>query len=413
MTLVLFGMAAVTKSWIRASHSSLIVINPDGSPVDAWHFFLRNAWILGHAQEMLPRYCIIALISFVYYRLYHDLRLLTPYLELIVNALVVLSILYSLVTFVPESGILGIVLGSISILVFYLNVFWLFPIWIKGSKRKACLFITLLLCIGYSLLASWCLDGGLYRYYQEAGEILLQPYASQKWLFIAGSLTVILSISSFYAYFRTKAGIGGMSLNLQLQAKEAELKLLKAQINPHFLYNTLNTLYATALEEDAPRTAESTVKLANLLRYMQEDMAKDFIPLKSEVEYLKDYISIQKIRCEVEPTVRTVFTGIERHVISPGLFIPFVENAFKYGIDPTQPSHLAISIICLESAISFTCANSFNEGYTIDYREKGFGIGIENTRRRLKLVYPENHTFEIEKSDRLFTVRISILDLGK
>jgi LytS/YehU family sensor histidine kinase len=154
------------------------------------------------------------------------------------------------------------------------------------------------------------------------------------------TLATVLSLT--YSYVRLKLINDQLIFNLKLGAKDSELQLLKSQVNPHFLFNTLNTLYATALEENAPKTAESTAKLANLLRYMQNDINKDFIPLENEIKYLEDYITIQKLRCEIEPQIETKFSNFENHQISPGLLIPFVENAFKYGIDPTKPSKLKV-----------------------------------------------------------------------
>lgn len=194
----------------------------------------------------------------------------------------------------------------------------------------------------------------------------------------------------------------------KLGAKESELQLLKSQVNPHFLFNTLNNLYATALEEDAPKTAESTAKLASLIRYMQEDINKDFIPLENEIKYLQDYIAIQKLRCAESPEIETVFKNIKDHSISPGLLIPFVENAFKYGIDPSKPSKLKVSIICDENRIKFECINSFDDNFKTYYKEQGFGIGIKNAMERLELVYPKKHTFSVLKEHNTFSVKMSI-----
>jgi LytS/YehU family sensor histidine kinase len=220
------------------------------------------------------------------------------------------------------------------------------------------------------------------------------------------TLATVLSLT--YSYVRLKLINDQLIFNLRLGAKDSELQLLKSQVNPHFLFNTLNTLYATALEENAPKTAESTAKLANLLRYMQNDINKDFIPLENEIKYLEDYITIQKLRCEIEPQIETKFSNFENHQISPGLLIPFVENAFKYGIDPTKPSKLKVSVICDETTIHFKCVNSYDDNSKTYYKERGFGIGITNTRQRLELVYAKKHIFEIVKENNMFSVNISI-----
>nr|WP_262916292.1 sensor histidine kinase [Aestuariivivens marinum] len=211
-------------------------------------------------------------------------------------------------------------------------------------------------------------------------------------------------VSLTYGYIRVKI----KNQDNILEAKESELSLLKSQVNPHFLFNTLNTLYSTALEENAKKTAQSTAKLASLIRYMQEDINKDFIPLESEVKYLKDYMNIQELRCAIAPQIETEFSNIENHTISPGLLIPFVENAFKYGIDPSKPSTLKVSVVCNENTINFECINSYNDAFKTYYKEQGFGIGIKNAKQRLELVYPKKHTFSINKTDHLFSVNMSI-----
>tara|TARA_R110002051_G_scaffold281538_1_gene343157 strand:- start:7359 stop:8075 length:717 start_codon:yes stop_codon:yes gene_type:complete len=225
------------------------------------------------------------------------------------------------------------------------------------------------------------------------------------YLFIWGlTLISILITSTYYGYLRLET----KKNKLKFANKESELNILKSQVNPHFLFNTLNTLYATALQENAPITAESTAKLANLIRYMQNDISKDFIPLENEIKYLEDYIYIQKLRCEITPNIETNFKNIEHHKISPGLLIPFVENAFKYGIDPNKPSSLNVSVIGTDNSIFFECINSFDDSFKTYYKEKGFGIGIENTKKRLALVYPKNHTLEVIKQNKIFSVKISI-----
>ncbi|MEC3908226.1 sensor histidine kinase [Tamlana sp. 2201CG12-4] len=215
---------------------------------------------------------------------------------------------------------------------------------------------------------------------------------------------VIWIVSFLYAYTRERIN----EKDSKLKSKESELQLLKSQVNPHFLFNTLNTLYSTALEENASRTAESTAKLANLIRYMQEDIIKDFIPLENEVKYLQDYIVIQKLRCAIIPEIDLQFSKIENHNISPGLFIPFVENAFKYGIDPSKPSKLSVSVNCIENIINFRCVNSYDENFKTYYKERGFGIGIKNAKERLELVYPKKHTLEVKKEKNMFLVKLSI-----
>lgn len=285
---------------------------------------------------------------------------------------------------------------------FYINTFFVVPILLK-YKRSAKFFVasfvwfSTLYCLFFLIPYSY---SGPFR--ERFLEIYFEPYYIFRIFVLAFAPTYLLSFIYGYIRFKIK------NQDKKLGAKESELQLLKSQVNPHFLFNTLNTLYATALEENAPKTAESTAKLANLIRYMQEDIDKDFIPLENEIKYLQDYIAIQKLRCAVEPKIETNFENIANKVISPGLLIPFVENAFKYGIDPSKPSKLVVSVICEESTIYFECVNSFNDDFKTYYKEQGFGIGIKNAKQRLELVYPKKHSFEVEKENNTFSVKINI-----
>lgn len=194
-----------------------------------------------------------------------------------------------------------------------------------------------------------------------------------------------------------------------LRNKEAELQQLRSQVNPHFLFNSLNTVYAFALKENNPKTAEYIAKLASLMRYLIEDMEKEYIPVEKEIEYIRDYINMQKIRSSVEHII-DIKVDIQQadFQIAPMLMIPFVENAFKHGMNPNKISELLISIQVAGQRFSFEIENSFDPDFKSFYKEKGFGIGIENVRQRLQYIYPGQHTFFINKADDRFTVKMTI-----
>ncbi len=194
------------------------------------------------------------------------------------------------------------------------------------------------------------------------------------------------------------------------RAKEAELMHLRSQVNPHFLFNTLNTLYAYALQEKSEKTAEPIAKLANMMRYMIEDMDKEYIPLQKEAGYINDYIKLQSIRSAVEHNIH-VNISIEPdadYVIAPMLFIPFVENAFKHGINPNKESLLHVDIKAQKGEVQFVIENSVDNNFEAFYKEKGFGIGIDNVTKRLEYIYPGKHNISIAKTEAKFMVIIKI-----
>lgn len=224
-------------------------------------------------------------------------------------------------------------------------------------------------------------------------------------------LFALLLIPAFsYHYIKGQLKLTeSMGFKLYRQ-KEAELAQLRSQVNPHFLFNTLNTLYAFALKEGSDKTAECIAKLANLMRFMLDDMKKESILLDREVSYIQDYIKLQSIRSAVEQDI-SISIDIDpekSYAIAPMLLIPFVENAFKHGVNPNKISQLRIDVTAKENTIQFVIENSLDDDFKAYYKEKGFGIGIENVKSRLEHIYPKRHTISIAKTKDKFIVIVSI-----
>jgi LytS/YehU family sensor histidine kinase len=169
-------------------------------------------------------------------------------------------------------------------------------------------------------------------------------------------------------------------------------------------------LYAFALTEGSDKTAECIAKLANLMRFMLDDMEKESILLSREISYIKDYVKLQSIRSAVEHdiSINVEMEEDKSYSIAPMLLIPFVENAFKHGMNPNKVSQLKIDIRAKGNQVQFVIENSVDDHFEAYYKEKGFGIGIENVKSRLKYVYPERHTISIAKTNTNFIVILTI-----
>ena len=173
---------------------------------------------------------------------------------------------------------------------------------------------------------------------------------------------------------------------------EAELAWLKNQINPHFLFNTLNNISSLA-QIDGDETQEAIMQLSDLLRYAMYETNKPKVPLEGEVEFIRNYIELMKLRCNEMTTV-----GEELEIqdgkaeVAPLLFISLIENAFKHGMDSNAPATIDISLKQTGGTLVFTCDNTNNPKATKD--RSGSGIGLENTRRRLNLLYPGRYQWE-------------------
>jgi hypothetical protein len=185
----------------------------------------------------------------------------------------------------------------------------------------------------------------------------------------------------------------------------AELAYLKAQINPHFLFNTLNSIYSMALGR-SEQTAGAIVQLSSMMRYVLVEAGKDKVGLEKELTYLTDYIQLQQTRFEGSLRVVMEIKGEPKgKAIYPLLLIPFVENAFKYGVNPEQPSTIGIHIDIGEHDIRFKVCN--NKVARAPSDGPG-GLGISNTRRRLQLLYPGQHSLVIEDERNTFTVLLNL-----
>ena len=199
-------------------------------------------------------------------------------------------------------------------------------------------------------------------------------------------------------------------LETQLQVKEQELMYLKKQIHPHFLFNTLNTIYGFAIR-NATETPDLILKLSNLLDYILYQVAKPKVTLIDEVAHIKEYISLEEIRFRDSLKVDFSCTPIEETLeVGPMLLIPFVENAFKHGVLMDGVLHIVIDISSDADSFEFKIKNSFVPDKTAFRPEKG--IGLENFRKRLDLLYPDTYELEINTNENWFFVRLNIRDLN-
>ena len=194
-------------------------------------------------------------------------------------------------------------------------------------------------------------------------------------------------------------------LATQLQLKEQELHYLKMQIHPHFLFNTLNTIYGFALKQ-SKQTPEIILKLSNLLDYILYQVNKPKVSLKEEVLHIKEYIELEKIRFQDTLKVTFTTTEIKEEIqIAPMLLIPFVENAFKHGSLEDGFLSVEIKVVVTENQLDFFIRNTFLNYETIN---ENSGIGLENIRKRLELHYKDNYSLEIEIKDKWYIVELKI-----
>lgn len=195
---------------------------------------------------------------------------------------------------------------------------------------------------------------------------------------------------------------------LEQQKTQAELAALKAQVNPHFLFNTLNNLYGTALTGDSERTAAGIEHLSGVMRHMVEESKRDRTPIGKELKFLENTIDLHRMRLPRLDTIRVQsrldYDGKPAE-IAPLLLVPFIENAFKYGISMSQPCFVTIRLTVEEGKLTFRCRNSIMPANQLD---SSTGTGIDNVRQRLSLLYPNRHRLTTQQVHDVFDVALTI-----
>lgn len=198
------------------------------------------------------------------------------------------------------------------------------------------------------------------------------------------------------------------TLEAEQQRTVAELKLLKAQLHPHFLFNTLNNLYSHTLEF-SPKSPEIVLKLSGLLRFMIYESNTQKIPLSRELELLQDYISLEKLRYGDRLDLSLSITGeIEKYQIAPLLLLPFLENAFKHGTSrQIDQCWISLNLSQEGSLMKFNLLNSIDPIDNFDPARQG-GLGLKNIIKRLEILYKGNHKLSTQKLDEVYVVNLEL-----
>ncbi|WP_299107294.1 sensor histidine kinase [uncultured Tenacibaculum sp.] len=218
---------------------------------------------------------------------------------------------------------------------------------------------------------------------------------------IINFLGILLLALSFAAALK----IARDSFVRRQEEKKAELYLLKAQLNPHFLFNTLNNLYGLSVVK-SDKLPGLMLKLSDLLRYSLYDTSAVFVSLEKEIKYLENYISLERIRLENVEIEMSIQGAINEKKIAPMLLIVFVENAFKHLGGAKEC--VKISMVVTESELHFSCMNTAEEIPSENLETGKSGIGLKNAKKRLTLLYPNNHTLKVNKEENSFLVDLKL-----
>ncbi|MFH0893541.1 MAG: sensor histidine kinase [Bacteroidota bacterium] len=197
---------------------------------------------------------------------------------------------------------------------------------------------------------------------------------------------------------------------LEIQNKASEIALLRMQVNPHFLFNTINNIHAL-IGKDDDKAGDSLAKLSDIMRYMLYDTNTELVPLNNELDYLQSYIELQKLRMVSPEVIQFDVEGDPGGtLVAPMLFIPFIENAFKHYDKSNPNAKIKIHLKILKDEIQFSVLNPYSQ-FNSQNRDATGGIGLVNVRRRLELIYPEKHFLSISKENEMFKIEMKIITL--
>lgn len=318
----------------------------------------------------------------------------------------VVVLLMMLFSMLPEDGFKQAAVFSILNVLFYAlviygNISLLYPrLYAKGYivwYVIAALLFLLLAGITRAVLLSWIYNTWFTTMPHPIDTaVILRYMAGVPLLFL---LSFVFRMAIIYFSLKQQAAA------LVLQNAKTELNLLKSQVQPHFLFNTLNNIYYEAYRE-APHTAVLIERLSEIMRYFVDESPKDQVYLSAEINFLENYIALEKIRIRHEITLNFNREVTESCSIPPMLLMTFVENIFKHGVDKTSMDNVIdISLIQQDNRLLFTTTNNLPEQASVRPQR---GSGIDNLRKRLTLLYGNDYTLQTDKSATHFTAFLSV-----
>ena len=297
-----------------------------------------------------------------------------------------------------------------SLVIFYLNYLYLVPKFLLKKKTTSYLVLILLLTTVPFILTEVFFAEPFPKMIIKNDEIIalnLKPAPHIKFIGpILFNLTTVIIGTAIRVYSEWVKN-ETKKREIEIQKSNAELHFLKTQLNPHFLFNSLNSIYSLT-NKKSNDASEAVITLSELMRYMLYQTDNEFVLLKDELEYIQNYLKLQRLRIANNENVTLNIRGsIADQKIKPLLLISFIENAFKYGTDFKGNTEVKIAIQIEDLCLQFECINLIGNKNT-DY--KNSGIGLTNTKERLDLLYPDKHELKVNSDNGKFEVNL-ILNL--
>nr|WP_121269683.1 sensor histidine kinase [Pedobacter schmidteae] len=296
----------------------------------------------------------------------------------------------------------------INLSIFYINYTLLIPILVEQRKKYGLYMVSIFMLIAVMVVikttvASLNQDFILSYINEETGKT--EYYELTKYMifaiFVSGFFVVVSALLKFAIDW---FGSERVQRDLLSEKRDMELQFLKSQLNPHFLFNSLNNIYSLAYQK-SDKTADAILKLSEIMRYMIYESNDSWVSLSKEITYVQSYIELQKLRFKDGAAVEFTLNGeIDDQRVVPLILISFVENAFKHGVanDPKDP--IRINIIANQKILHFSVSNKKNKSN----KDLMGGVGLNNVERRLQLLYPERYKLNIVNSATHYTTELML-----
>lgn len=275
-------------------------------------------------------------------------------------------------------------------------------------ERKVALYlatiVSLVVLLSY-VSAIWTEFHGPMRNLPPDADQHLVPGFIMRYLPSFVTFTIHALASTMFRLYIEWNSASKMQMRTQSEKRAAELLFLKAQLNPHFFFNSLNTIFSLSIKQST-QTPQAIMNLSNLMRYMLYETDKDMVRLEDDLNYLSDYIELSKLRLTANNKVHYEINGDPETIfIPPLLFICFIENAFKHGVAPAKDTEINISFDISPKQIGFRIENTIHKERTAATRS---GLGLENTLSRVNLFFPDRNFFSAFESDGRYIVNLII-----
>ena len=233
------------------------------------------------------------------------------------------------------------------------------------------------------------------------------PFRDMHILSYTSSALFLVFFSLGLRVLERQSKIEKMQEEMEREKLTSELAFLKNQISPHFFFNTLNNIYSL-IGINAEDSQQAVLKLSKLMRYLLYESERGDTKLSQEIDFMRNYIDLMKLRMNDKVSLTIAFPeNFDDISMPPLLFIPFIENAFKHGISYREKSFIDINLLAGKNLIKFSCINSNLKKNVNDDKENS-GIGLENVRKRLSLLYPEKHDLKIIETEKTFEVNLTV-----